>query len=192
MTLSSLPRNAALIMIDVQQGFDRADRMGPRDNPDAETHMLELQSAWLETGRPYVVVQHDSKMDGSVLAPSDPGNALKDFIALDAADLHIRKSVNSAFYGDPDLNGWLRERGIDTIVIAGIQTNMCCETTARMGGNLGYRVVFPLDAMHTFDEKAANGLSLTAAQLSTATAVNLDGGGFASVVTTAEVLASLS
>jgi hypothetical protein len=40
----------------------------------------------------------------------------------------------------------LRERGIGAIVIAGIQTNMCCETTARMGGNLGFDVAFALDA----------------------------------------------
>lgn len=192
MPLSPIADNAALIMIDVQKGFDRVDRMGPRDNPHAEENMAKLQGAWLESERPYVIVQHDSVMDGSVLAPSDPGNALKDFINLDAADLHVRKSVNSAFFGEPNLDAWLRERHIDTIVIAGIQTNMCCETTARMGGNLGYRVIFALDATHTFDEKASNGLSLTAAQLAIATAVNLDGGGFAAVVSTDEVLDSLA
>ena len=53
----------------------------------------------------------------------------------------MTKSVNSAFYGTPDLQARLRAAGIDQIVVCGIQTNMCVETTARMGGNLGFDVL---------------------------------------------------
>ena len=59
--------------------------------------------------------------------------------------------MNSAFYGDIDLHAWLTERGIGEIVVCGIQTNMCVETTARMAGNLGYDVTVALDATRTFD-----------------------------------------
>jgi nicotinamidase-related amidase len=190
-TAREINKNAALIMIDVQKGFERADRWGRRDNPEAEANMERLQSAWLETGRPYVVVQHDSVQEGSTLAPSDPGHALKDFVKAGSASVHVHKSVNSAFYGTPNLDEWLRANDIDTVVICGITTNHCCETTARMAGNLGYRVIFPVDATHTFDQSASNGLSLTAEQLAIATAVSLDAGEFATVLTTNEVLASL-
>lgn len=59
--------------------------------------------------------------------------------------------MNSAFYDTPDLAAVLEEHGIQDLVICGIQTNMCVETTARMGGNLGYNVTVVLDATRTFD-----------------------------------------
>jgi nicotinamidase-related amidase len=187
-----IPENAALVMIDVQKGFERADRWGRRDNPGAEEHMETLQRTWLETNRPLVVVQHDSIEPGSTLSPSDPGNALKECVAVESAALHVRKAVNSAFYGTPNLESWLRENGIDTIVITGIMTNICCETTARMGGNLGFTVIYVPDAMHTFDLTASNGLSLTAEELTVATVVSLDAGGFATIATTDEVVAAVA
>jgi nicotinamidase-related amidase len=154
--------------------------------------MMALQKFWLESSRPVVVVQHDSKEPGSTLSPADPGNALKDFVDLPAAALHVRKSVNSAFYGTPGLEEWLRANKIDTIVICGITTNHCCETTARMAGNLGFAVYFVADATHTFDQTASNGMSLTAEELTKATIVSLDAGEFATVVTTNDVVTSAS
>lgn len=184
-----LSRNAALVVIDVQQGFDDPV-WGPRDNPDAEANIGRLVTAWVDASRPVVLVRHDSRSGGSPLSPGTPGNALKPVVADAPHDLFVTKHVNSAFYGDPDLDTWLRDRGIDELVVCGIQTNMCVETTARMAGNLGYRVILPIDATHTFDLDGPGGLRLTAAELARATAVNLAGGGFAEVVTTDEVVAA--
>jgi nicotinamidase-related amidase len=61
-----------------------------------------------------------------------------------------------------------------------------------MGGNLGFQVIFVADAMHTFDQTASNGLSLTAEELTVATVVSLDAGGFAKVATTDEVIAAVA
>jgi nicotinamidase-related amidase len=133
-------------------------------------------------------VRHDSRSQGSPLAPGSPGNALKDVVADAPHDLFVTKHVNSAFYGQPDLHAWLQDRGIRQLVICGIQTNMCVETTTRMAGNLGYDVTLPIDATHTFDLEGPDGVRLSAAELARATAVNLQGGGFARVVTTAEVV----
>ncbi|MFI5761161.1 cysteine hydrolase family protein [Streptomyces sp. NPDC051563] len=187
--LVEIAPNSALLIIDVQQGFDDADFWGPRNNPAAEANIAALMDAWQETGRPLVLVQHASRTPGSVLAPDRPGYALKEFVAERAgrAALHVTKSVNSSFYGTPDLADWLTAQGVGQLVVAGIQTNMCVETTARMAGNLGYEVLVPLDATHTFDLAAEAGPDaprLTADQLATATAVNLQGGGFARIVTT--------
>jgi nicotinamidase-related amidase len=98
----------------------------------------------------------------------------------------VAKTVNSAFHGTPDLDGWLRARGLAGLVIAGITTNHCCETTARVGGNLGHRVVFALDATYTFDRPDLEGRTVPADELARVTATNLHGE-FATVVTTAEL-----
>ncbi|WP_448810715.1 cysteine hydrolase family protein [Agromyces bauzanensis] len=178
---------AALIVIDVQQGFDDP-YWGERDNPDAEANVGRLVQAWADASRPIVLVRHDSRSATSPLAAGTPGNALKEIVADAPHDLFVTKHVNSAFYGEPDLHAWLDSRGTKQVVICGIQTNMCVETTARMAGNLGYEVTLPLDATHTFDLEGPGGVRLTAAELARATAVNLQGGGFARVVTTDEVV----
>ncbi|GHB73868.1 hydrolase [Streptomyces cirratus] len=184
--------NSALLVIDVQKGFDDATFWGPRNNPAFEANAAALMDAWQESGRPLVLVQHASRNPGSVLAADEPGYAFQDFVEerRDAAALHITKTVNSSFYGTPDLAEWLTAQGIGQLVVAGIQTNMCVETTARMAGNLGYDVLVPLDATHTFDLAGPGGTRLSADELAGATAVNLHGGGFARVVTTALVLAA--
>ncbi|MEV6358590.1 cysteine hydrolase family protein [Streptomyces hydrogenans] len=184
--------NAALIVVDVQKGFESA-YWGRRDNPEAEGNMAALIDRWQETGRPVVFVRHDSRQAGSPLAPGTEGNAFKDFVkerrgAGAGPEVLVTKTVNSAFYGEPDLDAWLKGAGIEQLVIVGIQTNMCNETTARMGGNLGYDVLFALDAMHTFDLAGPFGWSRTAEELTRATAVSLHGGRFARVVTTEDVL----
>jgi nicotinamidase-related amidase len=106
------------------------------------------------------------------------------------AALRVSKTVNSAFYGTPDLHAWLQGAGIGQLVVVGIQTNMCVETTARMAGNLGYDVVVPMDATHTFDAAGPDGRVLTADELTRATATNLHAGEFATVTTTEQVLAA--
>ncbi|MFF1530109.1 cysteine hydrolase family protein [Cellulomonas sp. NPDC058312] len=183
-----LTPDTALVVIDVQQGFDDASFWGRRDNPDAEQHIGLLLDAWQASGRPVVVVQHTSVSSAPLLADA-PGHALKPVVADARPALLVDKQVNSAFYGTPDLHAWLTAAGIRQLVLCGIQTNMCVETTARMAGNLGYDVVLPLDATHTFDLAGPDGTVLRAEDLARATATNLHGGGFARVVTTAEVLA---
>lgn len=183
--------DAALLVIDVQRGFDDAEFWGPRDNPDAERNIEALLDAWQQTGRPVVLVRHDSVTEGSPLRAGTPGNALREFVEVrrgkgTGPELLVTKTVNSAFYGTPDLHAWLRAAGVRQLVATGVQTNMCVETTTRMGGNLGYDMLFALDATHTFDRAG-----LSAAELARATAANLDGE-FARVVSTAQLLAAVT
>jgi nicotinamidase-related amidase len=179
---------AALLVIDAQQGF--ADpRWGRRDNPSCEEGIRRLLRAWRSRDLPVVLVRHDSTSPESPLRPGQPGNGLLD--GIDGPhDLLVTKSVNSAFYGEPDLDSWLRGAGITQVVICGITTNHCCETTARMAGNLGYEVTFVLDATHTFDRVGPDGIVVAAEDLSRATAASLHGE-FASVTTVEHVIASL-
>jgi nicotinamidase-related amidase len=189
--MNTSPQPAALILIDLQTGF-YDPVWGTPSNPACEANVGRLIARWTDRGWPIVVVQHSSSAEGSPLARDNPGHALMEQVSEIVADLHVDKRVNSAFHGSPSLDGWLRERGIDAIVLAGIQTNMCVETTARVGGNLGYRVVVPLDATRTFPlsaEVAGERIALSAEDLTRATAVNLAGGHFATVTTTDEALA---
>jgi nicotinamidase-related amidase len=178
----------ALIVIDVQQGFSAYDVSGERNNPDCEANISKLIDVWRARGLPLVYVRHDSKSEKSVLRPGQSGNDFK-HVLTGEPDLLVSKSVNSAFYGTPDLNAWLTQNHISELAICGIQTNMCCDVTARMAGNLGYDVWFVIDAMHTF-AKTANGMKLSAQQLSDATAVNLQGD-FAEVIETVDAIKRL-
>jgi nicotinamidase-related amidase len=169
----------ALVVVDVQRGFDDP-ALGPRDNPQAEENVAKLIDAWRRRGDPIVIVQHD--WPGGPLERGTPGFELKEAVAGEP-DLRIVKTVHSSFHGDVDLDAWLRERGIEAIAVCGIQTNFCCETTARIGSDLGYDVWFVLDATHTFDDAAPDGEVVPAAEIARMTGINLQDE-FAEVVTT--------
>ncbi|MGO1051798.1 isochorismatase family protein [Crossiella sp. CA198] len=180
----------ALILIDVQRGFDDSAYWGRRNNPLAEANIRALATAWQQAGLPIVVVHHDSAVPGSPLAHGAPGNALKPELDGIVPALTVRKSVHSAFHGDVDLHKWLQDNGIQQVVTTGVQTNRCVETTSRVAGDLGYRLRYALDATFTFDDTAPDGSVITADELARATATNLHGH-FGEVTTTAAVLASL-
>ncbi|MEI5011505.1 cysteine hydrolase family protein [Streptomyces sp. NPDC058423] len=190
-----IAENAALVVVDVQKGFEEEVFWGRRNNPGADENIASLIDAWQASGRPVVFVRHDSSKPGSPLRAGRTGNEFKDYVERrrgqgDGPELLVTKTVNSAFYGTPDLAAWFGSQGVRQFVVAGIQTNMCAETTARMGGNLGYEVLFALDATYTFDLAGPFGWSLGADELARATAVTLHGGGFATVVTTDELVAA--
>jgi nicotinamidase-related amidase len=180
------PSRAALLVVDVQRGLDDLAYWGERNNPGCEANVAVLIAAWRDAGRPVVFVRHDSTEPGSPLAPGLSGNAFKDVVTGEP-DLLVTKTVNSAFFGTPDLNAWLRDQDIEEVVICGITTNQCCETTARMAGNLGFRTLFALDATHAFDRRALDGAVIPADEISRVTAANLEGE-FATVVSTAALL----
>ena len=180
----------ALVVVDVQQGFDHPV-WGPRNNPACEQNIATLMETWRAKGQPIVYVRHDSSEPESPFTPGQRGNDFQEILSGEP-DLMVVKSVNSAFHGDPDLATWLRAEGIERIAVCGIQTNMCCETTARVAANLDFEMTFVLDATHTFDLPAHDGGgTISADELARVTASNLDPE-FGRVVTTREALASLA
>jgi len=185
MTLAQPP---VLVVIDVQNGFKHPS-MPPSNNPACEANVKRLLNQWRQREWPIVLVRHDSKYPESVLRPGQAGNEFQP--GIDGPNsLVVSKQVNSAFYGTPDLDTWLTVRNYKKIVICGIQTNYCCETTARMAGNLGYDVDFVLDATRTFDITDEAGNVVPAELLSRVTAVNLNGE-FARVLSAEQLLAQL-
>ena len=173
-----------LIVIDVQKGF-LDPKWGNSNNPECETNIRHLLKLWRDAKYPVVLVRHDSASPSSPLRPNQIGNEFQDGIAGEH-DLLITKTVNSAFIGSPSLDEWLKNNSYSELVICGITTNYCCETTARMAGNMGYKVKFVLDATRTFDFKNLKGEVVKAEDVYQMTATNLSGE-FAEVVMTSEV-----
>jgi nicotinamidase-related amidase len=181
-----MDESTALIVVDVQQAFDEAAYWGRRNNPECEANVAALIAEWRAQGRPLVFVRHDSDEAVSPLRPGEPGNAFKPEVSGEP-DLLVTKRVNSSFHGSPDLDAWLRGRGIGAFALCGLTTNHCVETTARVGGNLGYDVLFVLDACATFDREGPDGELVSADDLTRASAASLHGE-FATVVKTADLV----
>jgi len=79
-------------------------------------------------------------------------------------DLEVNKHRFSAFLpNSSDLDALLRERGIDTLIITGTVTNVCCESTARDANMLGYKMVFASDATAAFTDEEHNATLLSMA-----------------------------
>ena len=180
----------ALLLVDVQQGFNDVDYWGHRSNPSCEQNIAALIAAWRAADQPIVRVVHDSLTPGSPLAAGLPGNAVKEEVA-GVVDLEVRKSVHSSFHGTPDLDAWLQAHEVEAIAVCGITTNMCCETTARIGSDLGYDLWFVLDATAGYDLPSVDGSIVTAAQLARSTAAIIEAD-FGRVIDTETACASVS
>ncbi len=184
----SFPQNTALLLIDVQKGFDDPV-WGHRNNPEAEKNIASLLHAWRQTERPVIHIQHCSRNPRSVLHASSPGNEIKDLVRPQGEEPVLQKQVNSAFIGT-DLEERLRRDGITMLVITGLTTNHCVETTTRMAGNLDFDAYFVSDATATFDRTGPDGVLHTAEEIQAITLTNLHQE-FATIVTTDDVLRNL-
>ena len=131
-----VPSNAALLIIDVQQGFDDP-QWGQRNNPDAEANIAQLILLWRKEKRPVIHIQHNSLEPDSPLKSDLPGFQFKPEAAPIEGEPVFRKTTNSAFIGT-ELESYLRDKGIAHIVIVGLTTDHCVSTTTRMAGNLGF------------------------------------------------------
>jgi nicotinamidase-related amidase len=186
--MSTVARNAALLIIDVQEGFDEPS-WGRRNNPQLEARIADLLAAWRANERPIIHAKHNSLHPTSPLRPGQRGNDFKARAAPLPGELVIEKQVNSCFIGTP-LEAVLRGRGYDMLVIAGISTNHCVSTTTRMAANLGFTAWVVSDATATFDRVGPDGIEYPAEQIHAIALSDLHGE-FATVVDTRTVIAAV-
>ena len=174
----------ALILIDIQKGFDDiAYWGGERNNPDAENNAAELLKIWRDNHLPIFHIQHCSSNPNSLLHASNVGNAFKEMVQPISGEPIIKKNVNSAFIGT-DLKRQLDDQKINTLVIVGLTTDHCVSTTTRMAGNFGFETFVVSDATATFNKKGIDGQHFSAALIHETALASLNGE-FATVVTTA-------
>jgi nicotinamidase-related amidase len=176
--MGKLAKNTALIVIDVQKFFNEP-RWGNRNNPQAEEKIERLIEKWRETKRPIYYIQH-------VVGPYKPAHEFKNFIEPLPGEKIIRKSVNSSFIGT-ELENRLRESHIEALVIVGLTTNHCVETTTRMAGNLGFDTYLVKDATATFDRLGLDGKVYSAEVIHNMTMVNLNEE-FATILSTDQLI----
>lgn len=164
-------QDAALIIVDMQEGFNDAI-WGNRNNPQAEENIAKLLAAWRQANRPIFHVQHLSTYPHSPLRPGQPGCEIKAIAKPHSSEPVIQKQVNSAFIGT-DLEARLRQQTIEILIITGLTTNHCVSTTARMAGNLGFDTYVVSDATATFDRIGPDGKLYTAEEIHAVSLANL-------------------
>lgn len=136
----------ALLVVDMQVGlFHGPDR--PHDGERVLANINRLIHRAHEAGAPVYAVRHTGPA-GSPIAPDAPLAALLPELAIDTQrDTVFDKTRPSCFAGTR-LAGWLHAAAIGEIVVAGMKTQYCIDTTCRAAGDLGLRAVLVADA-HT-------------------------------------------
>ena len=180
--------NAALLVIDVQEGVNQPGR-GRRNNPQAEEQIGRLLDAWRAFERPVIHVKHNSQRLTSPFHATHPGNAIQAFAMPGPGEPLIEKSVNCAFVGT-DLEARLRGAGITTLVIVGFHTNHCVESTARLAGDLSFDTYVVSDATAAFDRLGPDGRVYDAETIHGVSLASISEE-FAAVVDTRAVLAAI-
>jgi nicotinamidase-related amidase len=178
-----------LIVIDVQESF----RHRPYFTEQGTDAYLSFQNALIagcdERGIPIVRILHTdgpSSADNPFAIESGhvvPLRGLREFTP--AASFLKRR--HSALVGT-GLDVWLTEQGIGRLIISGIRTEQCCETTTRHASDLGWDVDYVTDATLTFDMQHPDGSPLSAADIKSRTAAVLSGR-FATLCTVEQALA---
>jgi nicotinamidase-related amidase len=180
----------ALLVVDVQQSFTARGYF----RWDEATAFLERQNALITgavaRGVPIVRIFHVDAPDDAANQPFTRASGLirpLEGLTPFAEALTIEKTRHSALAGTP-LAIWLRERGIGRLIVSGIRTEQCCETTTRHASDEGFQVDYVTEATLTFDMATPTGGTLTAAQITERTATVL-AGRFATLCTVQEALA---
>jgi nicotinamidase-related amidase len=139
----------ALVVIDVQESFRRRPTWQVVSNPDIAADVQRLVDAARAAGDLVVWVLHSEPGTGGVFDPAQGHVRLMDgLVPLDGEPILTKTSRNA--FTTTNLAQLLTERGIRHLIVCGIQTEQCCETTARVANDLGYEVTFVTDATATF------------------------------------------
>jgi nicotinamidase-related amidase len=196
----------ALLVIDVQREYFDPD--GPafvEHAADIVPNVNRLLEAFHRASLPVVFMEHAHRADGS-----DAGR-MGDFSAPEEEDSFVEGTARVAFIADldkrprdaevvkrryssflnTDLETLLRTAGVRAVVICGLMTSFCCETTARDAHGRDYETLFVADAVEGPDLEAPDGRTVPHDQVLASTLTALRAG-FAEIVTTDEVIVRLA
>ena len=140
----------ALLVIDVQNEYFTGKLPVTYPQNSFENIVKIIDSA-NENKIPVILIQHTNPGEDAVTFKKGiNGHELHDEILKRNHDKIIEKNLPGSFTGT-ELGSWLKENDIDTLVISGYMTQMCCDTTARQAMHLGFNVEFLSDATGTLD-----------------------------------------
>ncbi|NWJ24580.1 isochorismatase family protein [Rhizobium sp. RM] len=163
--------NTALLVIDVQESF----RHAPYFDDSEISAFLGKQQALIDgaqaAGIPVVQIFH---VDGDKAFSQESGY-VRTFEGLRLTpSVTFHKNRHSAFAGT-GLDIWLTKNGINKLIVSGIRTEQCCETTTRHASDLGYSVDYVTEATLTFPMTHSSGATFSAEDIRTRTELVLAG-----------------
>jgi nicotinamidase-related amidase len=182
----------ALLVIDAQESFRHRPYWNASEVAPFVANVQRLIERCRVAGVPVLQIFHQELGHDA----GDPFTAESGFVRTLtglslAADEVFYKHVHSALFGKSadgtTLEEWLRQRGIEELLITGIRTEQCCETTARHASDSGFGVRYVMDATLTFPMTSRSGRAFSTADLRERTELVLDGR-FARIVAAVEAL----
>jgi nicotinamidase-related amidase len=194
----------ALLVIDVQESFRRRPNWQAISNPRIAEQVGRLVEAARAAGELVIWILHSEPGSGTVFDPEGGYvRPMDDLHPLPGEPLLVKTSINA--FTTTNLHQQLTQRGVREVVICGIRTEQCCETTARVACDLGFDVTFVTDATatsaipragapedQTVAELDADPLTLSAAAIVERTERILAARGFATIASTDDIVARVA
>ncbi len=179
--------DTALLLIDAQESFRHRPYWSGTDVPAFLDRTQALLDGAAAAGIPVVQVLHVEDAGAFSLASGQVVAMTPLRVSPDAV---FHKRRHSALVGS-GLDVWLVQHGIRRVIVAGIRTEQCCETTTRHASDLGYAVDYVTEATLTFPMVDAAGRAWPASEIKAATELVL-AGRFARIATVGQALAGPS
>jgi nicotinamidase-related amidase len=178
----------ALLLIDIQNDYFPGGAMELVGSPEAGAKAGRLLRKFREESLPVIHVQHFASRAGATFfVPGTRGVGIHESVFPVEGELVIRKSYPNSFRETPLLDH-LHRLGIDQLVIAGMMTHMCVDTTTRAAADLGFACLLAHDACATRELSFGGGtVAAEQVQLSFVAALN---GLFAQVLSVEELCKS--
>ena len=166
--------NIALLLIDIQNDYFPGGAMELVGSVEAGQRAAMLLAAFRRTGLPVIHVQHISTRPGATFfLPDTQGAEIHECVAPQEGETIVRKHFPNSFRETPLLEH-LRSRNITGLVIAGMMTHMCVDTTTRAAADLGFACQLAHDACAT-RALSFDGATVSAADVQTAFVASLNG-----------------
>lgn len=173
------PARTAHVIVDLQNGFlEPGQPAEVADARDVIPNVNRISAALRAAGGKVVYIQNtidaaakeqwsnwfsfmtgENRRDAmdAAFAEGSYGHALWPGLEVLPGDLRVKKARFSAFVpGSSDLHAILQARNIDTLIITGTATNVCCESTARDAMMMNYKVIFVSDGTATYNDEEHN------------------------------------
>jgi nicotinamidase-related amidase len=160
------PPPHALVVIDAQQEyFAPLGKVVLPGGPAAVKNIARVLRWARGAGVPIAHIVHESRRaNPTTFAPGSPALAIHPEAAPEGAEPVMTKHLPGSFTGT-GLERWLREQGIERVVIAGFMTQMCVDTTARQAAHLGFGATVLADATAAMAVTAPDGAVIAADQV---------------------------